>query len=181
MQSGDPYGDSTAGLRSQLEGRFRGPLMTYFLRRVRNHADAEDLTQETLMKVIAASTIERIQNAESFVFKVATNLLRDRRRQVVRNGAPSFVPIDQAVASELERQLAEDLSPERVLLSRDTLNEALRSLQELGERTYNIFVLFRLENMKQKDIAEFYGISQSTVEKHVMKAVLHLAARYGRK
>jgi DNA-directed RNA polymerase specialized sigma24 family protein len=33
--------------------------------------------------------------------------------------------------------------------------------------------------MKQKDIAALYGIGQSTVEKHVMKAVLHLANRYG--
>ena len=71
----------------------------------------------------------------------------------------------------------EELSPERVLLSKASLKEALELLEELGERTRNIFVLFRLENMKQKEIAAFYGIGQSTVEKHVMKAVLHLAAR----
>jgi len=34
--------------------------------------------------------------------------------------------------------------------------------------------------MKQKDIAVLYGIGQSTVEKHVMRAVLHLARRCGR-
>jgi len=70
-------------------------------------------------------------------------------------------------------------SPERVLLSEDALGEVLQALQELGELTRNIFILFRLESMKQKDIATLYGISQSTVEKHVMKAVLHLATRCG--
>ena len=33
--------------------------------------------------------------------------------------------------------------------------------------------------MKQKDIAALYGIAQSTVEKHVMRAMLHLATRCG--
>ena len=33
--------------------------------------------------------------------------------------------------------------------------------------------------MKQKDIAALYGISASTVEKHVMKAVMHLSLRFG--
>ena len=75
----------------------------------------------------------------------------------------------------------EAISPERVLLSEDTLADVLRSLEELGELTRNIFILFRLENMKQKDIAALYGIGQSTVEKHVIKAVLHLANRYGPK
>ncbi|MDE2306564.1 MAG: sigma-70 region 4 domain-containing protein, partial [Gammaproteobacteria bacterium] len=45
------------------------------------------------------------------------------------------------------------------------------------DRTRDIFVLFRLEHMKQKDIAALYGIAQSTVEKHVMRAVMHLATR----
>jgi RNA polymerase sigma factor (sigma-70 family) len=75
--------------------------------------------------------------------------------------------------------LMEDLSPERVLLSEESLNDVLRTLSELGERTRDIFILFRLERMKQKDIAALLGIAQSTVEKHVMRAVMHLAERYG--
>ncbi len=75
----------------------------------------------------------------------------------------------------------EAISPERVLLSEDSLADVLRSLEELGELTRNIFILFRLENMKQKDIAALYGIGQSTVEKHVIKAVCISSNRYGRK
>jgi DNA-directed RNA polymerase specialized sigma24 family protein len=33
--------------------------------------------------------------------------------------------------------------------------------------------------MKQKDIATLLGISQGTVEKHVMKAAFHLTRRCG--
>jgi RNA polymerase sigma-70 factor (ECF subfamily) len=155
--------------------------MSFFLRRVKDRSQAEDLTQEVLLRVIRASDVGQIEHADSYVFRVAINLLRDRRRQMLRTGSATFVPIDEALAGELESQLVEDRSPERVLLIEESLADAMRALAELGELTRNIFILFRLENMKHKDIAALYGIGQSTVEKHVMKAVLHLATRYGRK
>jgi RNA polymerase sigma factor (sigma-70 family) len=65
------------------------------------------------------------------------------------------------------------------LLGEATLTEVLQALDELSELTRSVFILFRLESMKQKDIAALYGIGRSTVEKHVMKAVLHLASRCG--
>jgi RNA polymerase sigma-70 factor (ECF subfamily) len=169
------------GLRNRLDARFHSPLMSFFLRRTHNRAEAQDLTQETLLRVIGAQILDRVHNPDSYVFTIAMNVLRDHKRQSGRFDPAACIPIDEAVASELEHQLAEDLSPERVLLSKDSLQEALRILDELGDRTRDIFVLFRLENMKQKEIAALYGIGQSTVEKHVMKAVLHLAARHGGK
>jgi RNA polymerase sigma factor (sigma-70 family) len=167
---------ATPDLSRALHARFHGPLMAFFVRRIKDHADAEDLTQETLLRVIRAHAMERAERPESYVFTVAANLLRDHRRESLKISPASRVPIDEAVAGEFERQLVENLSPERVLLSKASLHEVLALLDQLGERTRNIFVLFRLETMKQKDIAAFYGIGQSTVEKHVMKAMLHLAA-----
>jgi RNA polymerase sigma-70 factor (ECF subfamily) len=166
-------------LRSHLHARFHGPLMSFFMRRIRDRTQAEDFTQEVLLRVIRASQTESIERADSFVFKVAMNVLRDFHRRTRRNGHAFLVPLDE-LADDVNTPLVEDVSPERVLLGRDSLAEALRALGELGERTRNIFVLFRLEQMKQKDIAAYYGIAQSTVEKHVVKAVLHLAARCGR-
>jgi RNA polymerase sigma-70 factor (ECF subfamily) len=166
-------------LRNELDARFSRPLMSFFLRRIKDRAQAEDLTQEVLLRVIRASKEGRIERAESYVFKIAINLLRDHRRRALRAGMTSFVPIDEALEGTVESPLVEALSPERVLLSKDSLVDVLRALDELGELTRNIFILFRLENMKQKEIAALYGIAQSTVEKHVMKAVLHLTTRYG--
>lgn len=65
------------------------------------------------------------------------------------------------------------------MLGEASLAQVLEALGELTELTRNVFILFRLENMKQKDIAALYGIAQSTVEKHVMRAMLHLATRCG--
>ncbi|MDB6091612.1 MAG: polymerase subunit sigma-24 [Gammaproteobacteria bacterium] len=172
---------SATRLRSELGPRFSGPLMSFFLRRVKDRSQAEDLTQEVLLRVIRASDWDLIENAEGYVFKAAANLLNDHRRRVLRNPTLSPQPLEEALEEEFHSQLVEDRSPERVLLGEATLAEALQALEELGELTRNVFILFRLENMKQKDIAALYGIGHSTVEKHVMKAVLHLATRCGRK
>ena len=176
-----PNRPSVEQLRNELAARFQRPLMTFFLRRVRDRSLAEDLTQDVLLKVVRASEKGQIERADSYVFKVAINLLRDQRRRAQRVGPAIFLPIEADRDGHLESQLVEAISPERVLLSEDSLADVLRSLEELGELTRNIFILFRLENMKQKDIAALYGIGQSTVEKHVIKAVLHLSNRYGPK
>ncbi len=171
---------SVQQLRSELGARFSRPLLTFFRRRIKDFSQAEDLTQEVLLRVVRACEEGQIERADSYVFKVAINLLRDRKRQALRAGPATFVPIDEALEGPIETPLVEALSPERVLLSKDSLRDVLRALAELGELTRNVFILFRLENMKQKDIAALYGIGQSTVEKHVMKAALHLATRFGR-
>ncbi len=175
-----PVGASEAVFESDLDVRFRRLLMGFFLRRTQNdNALAQDLTQETLLRVIVAHRASRVERPEGYIFAVAANLLRDQHRLRSRFGSRVIVPVDDATASELERELVEDLSPERVVLGEESLDDVLRALEELGERTRDIFILFRLERMKQKDIAALYGIGQSTVEKHVMRAVLHLARRYG--
>jgi RNA polymerase sigma factor (sigma-70 family) len=163
----------------ELNARFRGPLLSFFTRRIKDQTLAQDLTQETLLRVYAASQRTHMIEPESFVFTVAANLLRDQKRSDSRRGPIFHVPIDEAVSKELEQHLVEELSPERILLSRETLQGVLAALEELGERTRNIFVLSRLECMKHKDIAALYGMGLSTVEKHLLRATLHLTARYG--
>jgi len=171
--------DHESELRARLDARFRGPLMSYFTRRVGDRAEAEDLTQEVFVRLIGSGSLAGLEHADAFVFKIASNLLRDRGRKLLRARGAAPLPLDEALISELAREFVEDRGPERVLLGKERLADVLAALDELGERTRNIFILFRLENMKQKDIAAVYGISPSTVEKHVMKAVMHLALRFG--
>ena len=58
-----------------LDARFRVPLMSFFLRRIRNRAEAEDLTQEVFVRLIGTTEPDRIKCAEAFVFRVATKLV----------------------------------------------------------------------------------------------------------
>jgi RNA polymerase sigma factor (sigma-70 family) len=163
-----PAGDPAA----ELDARFRRPLMTFFLRRVHHLAEAEDLTQEVFARALSSGELGSLQRADSFLFTVATNLLRDRHRAHLRRSA---VSADNANAP---LEPLEDRGPERVLEGCESLEEVLSALDELSERTRDIFILFRLENMKQRDIGLAFGITVKAVEKHVLKAVTHLARRF---
>jgi RNA polymerase sigma factor (sigma-70 family) len=176
-----PLNDKVTALPAgdDLAARFSAPLLSYFLRRVRDRAQAEDLMQDALLRVIRASECEVIEHPESYVFKVAANLLKDSRRHALRHPTVACAALEDDASGEVEEILIDERSPERVLDGETSLAQVLHALSELNELTRNVFVLFRLEHMKQKDIATLYGIAQSTVEKHVMRAVLHLARRCG--
>lgn len=162
----------------RLYAEFRSPLLRFFTRRVRNPADAEDLTQEVFARLLRKADGADVDNLHGFVFQIAINLLRDRaRRAQVRNEA-KFFDIESRPIHELTAELVEDRDPERVLLAKEGVAQVVHALNELNERTRDIYVLFRLENMKQRDIAALYGIGQSTVEKEVMRATMHLATRF---
>jgi len=152
--------------------------MTYFRRRVRSHEEAEDLTQQVFLRLLAAGATDQIDHASAYVFTIAANLLKDRGRRAMRreDEGPS---LDPSLIEDLVADLAEARTPERVMLGRESLADVLATLDELGERTRDVFILFRLEHMKQREIADLYGIGQSTVERLVAKAALHLLRKYG--
>jgi RNA polymerase sigma-70 factor (ECF subfamily) len=71
--------------------------------------------------------------------------------------------------------VSDDCTPERVVGASQELGLVVGALQDLGERTRNVLVMCRLESMKQADIAATMGISVSSVEKHMVRALAHLS------
>lgn len=154
----------------ELNRQWRPALMSFFLRRVRNHAEAEDLTQEVLARIVAGSDTE-VQAPDAYIFQTAANLLRDRaRRSKVRADY-----LEKLSAADL--QDIEVLDPYRVATGREALAALMAGLDELPERTRSIFTLYKIENLDQAAIADAYGISRSAVKKQVMKAMAHLMTR----
>jgi RNA polymerase sigma factor (sigma-70 family) len=165
--------------KQELDARFRASLLAYFRRRTGSSSEAEDLTQETFARLVRSSTFEDVEEAPAFVFRVAGNLLRDRAKASTRLHSLRSLPIDTLSEPGFEPRLVEGIDPERVFIAREDLAQVLAHLQTLGERTRNIFILFRVDGRKQKDIAALYGISVSAVEKHIMAATIHLMKRFG--
>ena len=174
-------GQITAGPTAALEldRSFRGPLVAYFLKRVNSRNEAEDLTQEVFIRLMNHPDRNNGQTIEGYVFTIAANLLRDRAKSVAtahHRRAQSLDLLDEKNA--FSANLVEDRDPERVLVGRQTIRDVLDALAELGERTRDIFILARLENVQHREIAAMYGISVSAVEKAMMKAMAHLGARF---
>jgi RNA polymerase sigma-70 factor (ECF subfamily) len=173
MGEAKPAGGESEAFLRRMSDAYRQPLIRFFRRRVGSEAEAEDLAQEVFLRLLRRPDAETIDNPEAFLFRTAVNLLRDRAR---RNNTFASHALDLAARQDS----IEGLSPERVLQGRQSLAAAMRILEELDERVRDAFILNRLEGLKYAEIAELFGVSVSSVEKYVIKALAHLARRAGR-
>lgn len=152
---------------ARFHREFRPALMAFFLRRSQSHSEAEDLTQEVFIRIAGKQDVN-MRSAEAYVFQTAANLLRDRgRREKVRQDFAAGVRMVDGIG-------VEQLDPYRVAAGREQLALLDAALSDLPERTRQIFLLFRYENVSQRTIAESFGISVSAVEKHLRRAMAYL-------
>ena len=158
-----------------IVAQMRPALVKYFRRKCGNVDEAEDLAQDVLLRVLRHAHWESTDQARGYIFRAAVNRWRDRGRMMLAHGVT--VEWDEAYIQEWN----EGKSPEHVLIVEQELNRVAVALHELDERTRDVLVLIRLEQMKYAEAAQMLGISVSTVEKELIKALAHLARRAGRK
>lgn len=153
-----------------LNRQFRPSLTRYFDRRI-SGGETEDLVQEVFLRLAKRGELTSVRALAGYVFQTASSVLHDRLRKSRSRGDGrhcSFDPEDHADV---------DFSPEHVLLGRERLAQARAILLELPERPRTVFILRRIEDMSYREIATQLGISVSSVEKDMLRAVRHLAAR----
>ena len=150
-----------------LFGQYRMALFAYFARRTHNRDDAEDLVQEVFAR-IAGVPPQDLRNPEAFLFRVASNLLRDRaRRNSIKGKIIELLSYDAKMASGQP-------DPERIVAAKLELNRVLKVLEDLPSKTRTMFILRRFEQMTCADIAALYGITTSAVERHITRAISRL-------
>ena len=181
--SADQFHGRPSDGSAKLDQSFRAPLIAYFSRRLQHAHDprreAEDLTQEVFLRLSKHPDRNNGETIQSYVFTIAANVLRDRLKSsglALQTRSNSIEGNQESFA--IRPELTEVLDPERVLVAKETLKDVLAALDELGERTRDIFILARLENMHHREIAVLHGISISAVEKHIMKASAHIGPRF---
>jgi RNA polymerase sigma-70 factor (ECF subfamily) len=155
----------------QLESLARAyapALKRYFEKRILEQADADDLVQEVFARLARRAELAAIDKVQGYLFETAANVLRDRiRRRAVRQ-AGAHIEYDDVAHGR------EEFTPERVLLGKAMLADLARAIEALPERTRTVFVLHRFEELSYAEIARRLGVSESAVEKHMMKAIAHL-------
>jgi RNA polymerase sigma-70 factor (ECF subfamily) len=161
-----------ATVRLSLDNLFRshGPRLQRFLRRrLGNAEDAADLLQECFIRLVrAAQTQPSPANAEAYLVRIASNLVRDRaRRSMVRCEAAHVEFEDGTVGSP-------EPDPEATLSAREMLARYEAALDGMSAKTRSIFLRHRLDGLTYQEIAKELNQSVSNVEKHMMKAIAHL-------
>jgi RNA polymerase sigma factor (sigma-70 family) len=166
---GNEVGGPEAMTEAGLEAVFMRsrPALLRFLKARGAGEDGEDLLQELWMKASSAQT-GPIAEPLSYLYRVANNLMLDRRRSEIRSARRDQDWSDSAMGTV--PGVSDEPSGERVLIARERLRRVQIALAALGERTETIFRRYRLDGVSQRDIAGELGISVSAVEKHLQKA-----------
>jgi RNA polymerase sigma-70 factor (ECF subfamily) len=144
--------------------------LTRFLTRAwSNSADVPDLRQDIYVRVYEAAARSRPLLPRSFLFATARHLITDhlRRRRVVA--------IDAVGDLDALNVLIEEVSPERRLGAYQDLRRLAQALDALPPKCRETVWMRRVFEMPQKEVAARMGITEKTVEKHLMKGIRLLA------
>ena len=160
----------TAGAAELFE-RYSPAILRFADRMLSDRAEAEEVTQETFVKVITrAHQYDGRAEVASWLFAIAANACRDRRRRERR--AP-VVPLD-GIAEPREK--SEGIES-RMLAGqrRDAVRQALSSLSEEQRAA---LVLARYHGLPYAEIARVLGISVGAVKTRIFRAVESLKTRF---
>jgi RNA polymerase sigma-70 factor (ECF subfamily) len=145
---------------------FLEPLFATALRLTRNRSDAEDLVQDTFVKVLRFSgRFTPGTNLKAWLYTILHNTWRNRRRGAARDTVEIDSPrVDEAAASGLDGD-----TPERILL-RATLDADLQAaLDGLPEAFREAVWLRDVEEFSYAEIAEMLGIPIGTVMSRISR------------
>jgi RNA polymerase sigma-70 factor (ECF subfamily) len=165
----EEFGEDEAARWEKVARQYDAPLRGFFAKRVRNQADVDDLVQAVFVQLMQRGRGQPIEHVHQYIFRVAANVLRDQHRRSQARRQDVHESYDES-----EHAVRSDLSPERVLLGREAVERMAAALEELPERTRDIFILRGIRLCKYEDIAEMLGLSKHTVLKHMSKAMKHL-------
>ena len=169
MPAKSPLSPSGTERLETLASTYGPALRRYFGKRAHQHADVEDLVQNVLVRLAVRGDSSSIEQPEAYLMRTATNVWRDYLR---KKGTHA-----EAVHEEYaEGHLREEHGPDAEAEGAEAVAAVLIALHELPARTRQVFVLCRVEGLRQKAVARRLGVSVSAVEKHMIRAIAHLAS-----
>src|SRR5438874_262627 len=166
-QHGDP------GAFESLLRRHRAPLFTFLLRMLGDREKAEDLAQETFLRIVkGAAAWEQRARFQTWLYTIARNLCVDASRRdkfrradsLDETGPDGDPPLVDSVPG---REHAPDRGAENARL-RPVLQKALLSLPA---EQREVFILREQAGVPFKEIAEMIGVNENTVKSRMRYAL----------
>lgn len=154
-----------------LVGRHHAPLLSYLYRLVGGDRPlAEDLVQETLLRVLRQRTYQANRPFKPWLYTIATNLSRDHfKSAAVRQSQGG--PNDEEALLRLRDPGA---SPEMRTLAAEQSSEVRLALAHLREE-YRLVILLRFyQGFTMREIAETLRIPVGTVKSRLSMGVHRL-------
>jgi RNA polymerase sigma factor (sigma-70 family) len=131
--------------------------------------EVTDLRQEVYARVFESARVSRPQMPRAFLFATARNLMADRVRRARIVSIEAVADIDEL------NVLVEEITPEHHAIARQELKRLVWAFDRLPPKCREVMWLRRLQEMPQREVAKYLRVRETTVEKHVSRAVRLLA------
>ncbi|MGI2033381.1 RNA polymerase sigma factor [Rhizobium panacihumi] len=150
--------------------RLRKRLLSTISRLVHSHAAAEDLTQDTFVRLWERRSVPLDPtHLQNYVMRTGRNIAIDfQRRERI---APFVHGIDH-----LDFIVDQTPTPEDTVAARQELQTLSVAIEALPPRARQVFVMARIDGLTYVDIGEKLGISPKTVFSHMVTALEKLDA-----
>jgi len=165
---------SETGLAAAFETH-RNELLRFIAARWGDGSEAEDLLQDLWLKLRSVAE-GPVANPRAYLFRMANNLVLDRRRAQQRAMRRDRSWLEAGGADDTSVDDRPDPAPlADALLEEQQEQEALQAaIADLPPGARRALVLYRFDGHGQAEIAAIMGISRSGVEKHLALAMRHL-------
>jgi RNA polymerase sigma-70 factor (ECF subfamily) len=158
-----------------LLGRHRKAVFNFILRYVGDKETAEDLLQETFMRVIkGADAYKRQAKFTTWLYTIARNLCVDQTR---RRKHRKHASLDAPMAAEDDSGTLLDVIPSGEMASdRKSVNKQLYqrlqgAIGALSEEQREVFLMREFLDMPFKQIADVVGVPENTVKSRMRYAL----------
>jgi RNA polymerase sigma-70 factor (ECF subfamily) len=153
-------------------------LCDFSYRIVKDEDIAQDIVQDVFIKLWEKRKELKNINIEAFLYKVVRNqcITHIKNVRIVENVRTNLTSINDA--EELYR--IDFVRDEPYLLVEKELQLAIeRVINGLPDQCKNVFMLSRIEGLKNKEIAEKLDINNKNVERHITRALRTFKAQFG--
>jgi RNA polymerase sigma-70 factor (ECF subfamily) len=157
---------------AQLVRRWEGPIQRLCERMTGDAHQAEDLAQETFVRVFARrKEYEPAGKFSTWLWRIALNLCYDELRRRQRREKNAFQNEGGEPMAALEAFTVTDSTPDKLLADRERSGLVKEALDELPEIYRTVLVLRHYEDLKFREIAEVLGVPEGTVKSRMAEAL----------
>jgi RNA polymerase sigma-70 factor, ECF subfamily len=137
----------------------------------RNAADAEDVVQETFLRVLRhLNKLGEVRDYRVWLVRIAWNLVLDRKRRAKsRPQADDFEEVARILP-------AHDLSAERLAITTQRYEHILHLIDTLPAREREVLLLSAVKELSTVEIALVLNTTESTIRSRLYRARHALAA-----
>jgi len=167
--TGGEEAEFTALVRRQSRFVFR---VAYAV--VLNSADAEDVVQETFLKLYRNRGWQKIENERAFLARVSWRIAVDRRPRSSESANSRYTS-----AVELPEATSPQPGPEQTLLAADRHAVVHSMIDALPEQLRVPLVLSAFDDLNSREIGQVLGVPEGTVRTRLQRARQLLRQKLG--